>query len=340
VVCFLSYTDVQVARDLLGIVGLLAAPCAVYYEVRPHDPRRAEVHAAMRRLQQASRLVRCRVISPAARLAGGCFPWMQGSTTHFKAVVADDDLFLYGSGNAIAETCYMHDPAAASCRAAAAHFFAPSFLDFDVVFGLTEPATRTVDLLVRLAERRPGPLSSHRLALADGCELHVLPAGACTREETLVALVRGARRSVTLMSTSVWLSGRLHREVAAAARRCRVTLVSSAYECSRSQRLFTRLNRAAAFRLGCEYREWTTEDGFVHAKFGVFDGTVALPSFNFSCKAIAACVDDESLLVLRGKAAAGVRAALLALVEARSLAVAPERDLLGGCLLACLSRVL
>jgi phosphatidylserine/phosphatidylglycerophosphate/cardiolipin synthase-like enzyme len=339
VLMFTSFADVAATRQLQGLTAELrpGVRCAVYYEPRPTDPQSHAVHQLMGELAPRVRSypLKRRVVT------NGRFPFIHGASTHYKVCVADDTHFLCGSANALDECYYMHDTPAVTCRDAENLFLAPAMLEFDVAFTLSCPVPQISEYLTVIAQQQPWAERSLHLTFADRCEFHIFPAAVLSRDGFLAGLVGAAHSRVMVMALSVWPTGEFRTAlVAAVARGCTVTLIGSAYECSQSQQLLSRLNRCAASTARWEYREWTPADGLVHAKFILLDDDVVLPSFNFSYKSVAAALDDETALVLRGPPARESREALLRMIEQRSAVVVPPNDPVGNAMLGLLNPLL
>jgi hypothetical protein len=333
---FSSFTDLEAARSVSRLASTMAAgvPWNVYYDIRPLEPERRAIDELMAGLPgsvTAQALKRRTVYM-------GRFPFLHTASTHYKVAAADDRHFVTGSANALKECYYMNDEPRATCTAAHDHFLAPAFLEFDVAISLSEPVRQICDYLEVIAQQTPWAERSVHITLADRCEFHIFPAGVLSRDGFLAGVVESAATRVTVMALSVWPTGEFRVALTeAVARGCRVTLVGSAYECSKSQQLLSRLNRCAAYRERWEYREWTPRDGLVHAKFMLVDDTVVLPSFNFSYKSVAGAVDDETAVVLRGLAAEASRHALEHLLDTRTVAFSPPQDRVGTAMLAVLN---
>lgn len=335
-VLFTSFTDVAAARRFGELAEHLrpGVDCAAYYDLRPMDPDRHTVTELMVDVGSAMRT------RPLLRRAVymGRFPFIHTASTHYKVTMADDVTLLCGSGNWLRECFYEHDHPRATCEVAAQQFLAPSFLEFDVVLQLSQPVPQICDYLELIAQQRPWSPRSVHVMFADGCEFHVFPAGVPSRDGFMSNLVAQAQHSVTVMALSVWPTGTFRTSLADAVDRgCRVTLIGSAHQCSKSQQLLSRLNRCAAFHARWAYREWSPIDGLVHAKFMLIDRAVVLPSFNFSYKSVAGAVDDETSLVLRGAAAAAPYTAITRMIRHRTVPVDPPRDSTGDALLSLLS---
>jgi len=337
---FCSYTDLWAAHQIAALADGLprGVRAAVYYEPRPVDPRRAEIHEVMRGLRgnMHGHALRRRTVAVAR------WPFLQVASTHVKLVSVDSTRFTYGSGNALLETHYYQENACATCQQAESSFLAPSFLDVDVALDMSSPVEQIPEYLRLVAQQRPWAERSLHITFRDGNEFHVFPAAVLSREGFLATLVDGAHTRVLVGALSVWPTGGFRAALVAAAQRgCAVTLVGSACACSKSQRLLARLNRcAAASYRGWRYREWTPREGLVHAKFLLVDDDVVLPSFNYSFKSTSAAADDEAVLVLKRAAAAATRDLLDRMVRERTVPVTPEPDLLGDALLAMLNPLL
>jgi phosphatidylserine/phosphatidylglycerophosphate/cardiolipin synthase-like enzyme len=333
---FTSFTDVQATENLAELSKELTpgVRCAVYYEPRPTDPDANSIHQLMRQLAPRVRSY------PLHRRAVymGRFPFIHGASTHFKVCSTDDTHFICGSGNSLHECYYMHDTPSVTCQAAKKQFLAPAFLEFDVAFTLSCPVPQISEYLTVIAQQQPWAERSLHITFSDRCEFHIFPAKVLSRDAFLVSLVDAADERVTLMALSVWPTGGFRTAlINAVARGVAVTLIGSAYECSKSQQLLSRMNRCAACNARWEYREWTPADGLVHAKFMILDEDVVLPSFNFSYKSVAVALDDETALVLRGAPARESREALLRMIRERSGVVKPSHDIVGNAMLALLN---
>jgi hypothetical protein len=333
---FSSFTDLESTRDLHRLSRSVrpGVPWTIYYDIRPLEPQRRAIDELMADLPSGveARPLKRRTVYM------GKFPYLHTASTHYKVVAADDRHFITGSANALKECYYMDDEPKATCDAAHGKFLAPAFLEFDVALTLSQPIPQICDYLEVMAQQRPWSERSLHITLADQCEFHVFPAGVLSRDGFLAGIVALAETRVVVMALSVWPTGEFRAALTeAAARGCTVTLVGSAYECSRSQQLLSRLNRCAAYRERWEYREWTPRDGLVHAKFLLVDDAVVLPSFNFSYKSVAGAVDDETALVLRGEPAEPSRTALQYLLDTRTMVVDPPQDRVGGAMLAFFS---
>lgn len=337
VMLFCSYTDLAGAERLARIADDMSVECAVFYEPRPHHADRHAVAARMATLPSHVRTapVRRRTITMDR------FPYLNSATSHYKIAAADDLHFICGSGNALRECYYMDDKPMATCEAARKTFMAPAFLEFDVALTFSRPVPQICDYLALIARQEPWAERSMHVTFADRCEFHIFPAGVLSRSNFLAQLIGTADRRVLIAAMSVWPTGAFRAAVeAAVSRGCEVTLIGPAYECSRSQQLFARLNRAAAYRSGWKYREWGRDDGLVHAKFLVVDDDVALPSFNFSYKSVDAAVEDETALVLRGRASDLSRDALMELIDSRSKPLDPPDDPVGRGMLEAMHALL
>jgi len=336
-VMFASFVDFESTARLqaLGRVATDAGvDLGVYYESRPGDPRAAEIHARMAGLGRAVRLRRRAVTL-------GSFPFVHAASTHFKATVVDDQRVLMGSANALAACYYLADRPTCTCQAAQDRFLAPAFLEFDVALAFSCPVPQIAEYLTVISEQRPWTPRSVHMTFADGCEFHVFPAGVRSRDAFLARLVRLARRRVTFLSLSVWPTGEFRSALLDAVDRgIEVTLVGSACECSRSQRLYSRLNRCAAANARWMYREWSPVDGLVHAKFLLRDDDVVLPSFNYSMKSVSAATDDEVALVLTGPVAREAREALDRMLRERTARFTPTSDPVFDALLGLLNPLL
>lgn len=336
VLLFSSFTDLQAARDMGRLAGSLSpgVPWTIYYDIRPLEPERRAIDELMGDLPAGvtARPLKRRTVYM------GKFPFLHTASTHYKVVAADDRHFVTGSSNALKECYYMDDEPKATCTDAHDHFLAPAFLEFDVALSLTQAVPQICDYLEVIAQQRPWSERSLHITLADQCEFHVFPAGVLSRDGFLAGVVGAATTRVVVMALSVWPTGEFRTALTeAVARGCTVTLVGSAYECSKSQQLLSRLNRCAAYRERWQYREWTPRDGLVHAKFMLVDDEVVLPSFNFSYKSVAGAVDDETALVLRGDPAQEPRMSLERLLATRTVTVDPPQDRVGAAMLALLN---